>query len=82
MMMNNDVNLNNGMIIWGELNVLMKKCNYQNKEQYSPMKKLTLCSTNYCVGRCISRSSRLHGSGVDCEMSKTSSLIVGQLDHY
>lgn len=41
MLMNNDVNLNNVMIQWGELNVLMEKCNYQSKEQCSPMEKLT-----------------------------------------
>ena len=36
--MNNDVNMNNVMMLRGELNVLMKKCNYQSKEQYSPKK--------------------------------------------
>lgn len=25
-------------MLWGELNVLMKKCNYQRKEQYSHSK--------------------------------------------
>lgn len=40
MLMNNDVNMNNFMMC--ELNVLMKKCNYQRKEQYIPKEKLTL----------------------------------------
>lgn len=31
MLLNNDVNMNNLMMLWGELNVLMKKCNYQSK---------------------------------------------------
>jgi len=38
MLLNNDGNLNNVMMLWGECNVLMKKCNYQRKEQYSPKK--------------------------------------------
>lgn len=38
MLMNNDVNMYNVMMLWGEINVLMKKCNYQSKEQYRPMK--------------------------------------------
>lgn len=37
-MMNNDEKLNNVMMLWGELNVLMNKYNYQSKEQYIPMK--------------------------------------------
>jgi len=36
MFLNNDVNMNNVMMVWGELNVLMKKENYQSKEQYIP----------------------------------------------
>ena len=44
MLLNNDVHMNNVMILWGELNVLMKKCNYQSKEQYSPMKKFNMVS--------------------------------------
>lgn len=39
MLMNNGVDMNNVMMIWGELYVLMIKCNYQRKEQCSPMKK-------------------------------------------
>ena len=39
--MNNDVNMNNVMMLWGEFNMLMDKCNYKSKEQYSPIKKLT-----------------------------------------
>lgn len=38
MLMNNDEKLNNIILLWGELNALMKKCNYQSKEQCSPMK--------------------------------------------
>jgi len=38
MMMNNGVDMNNVMMIWGELNALMKRCNYQRKEKCSPMK--------------------------------------------
>jgi len=38
MLMNNGVDLNNVMMICGEINVVMKKCNYQSKEQCSPMK--------------------------------------------
>lgn len=36
--MNSDVNMNNFMMLRGELNVLMKKCNYQSKEQFVPNK--------------------------------------------
>ena len=36
--MDNGVDMNNVMMIWGEINVLMMKCNYQRKEQCSPMK--------------------------------------------
>ena len=35
MLLNNDVNMNNVMMLWGEFNVLMNKCNYQSKEQYT-----------------------------------------------
>jgi len=38
MFLNNDVNLNNVMMSWGENNMEMIKCNYQSKEQYSPKK--------------------------------------------
>jgi len=36
--MNNGVDLNNVKVISGEINVLMKKFNYQSKEQCSLMK--------------------------------------------
>ena len=39
--MNNGVDLNNVMMIWGELNVLMKKCNYQKQRTMWPYEKLT-----------------------------------------
>jgi len=38
MLLDNDVNLNNAMISWGENNMEMIKYNYQRKEQYSPKK--------------------------------------------
>lgn len=40
MLMNNGVNLNNVIMLWGELNVITKKCNYQSKEKCIPMKNL------------------------------------------
>ena len=42
MMNNTNVDLNNVMNIWGELNVLMKKCNYQSKQKCSPLKKINM----------------------------------------
>jgi len=36
--MNNGVDMNNVMMILGEFNLLMKKWNYQSKEQCIPMK--------------------------------------------
>ena len=36
--MYNGVDLNTLMMIWGELNALMMKCNHQSKEQCVPMK--------------------------------------------
>lgn len=38
MLLNNNVNLNNIIMLWGECNVLMKKCDYQSKDQYIPKK--------------------------------------------
>lgn len=38
MLLNNDVNMNNVMMLRGECNVLMNKCNYQSKDKYSPKK--------------------------------------------
>ena len=35
--MNNGVDMNNVIMIWGELNVFMMKCNYRSKEKCDPL---------------------------------------------
>ncbi len=42
MLLNNVVKLNNVMMLWGEFNMEIMKCNYQSKEQYDPNKNINM----------------------------------------